>query len=97
METIDYKKEFKAYYLPPAKPTILSVPAFSYLEIDGKGNPNTSPDFQINTNLLYTLSYALRFAVKKTLEVAYTVMPLEGLWWAEDMQDYLTADKDQWQ
>jgi hypothetical protein len=97
METIDHKKEYKAFYLPPAKPTILSVPAFPYLKIDGKGNPNTSPDFQTNTNLLYTLSYTLRFAVKKSINIAYTVMPLEGLWWAEDMGSYLKADKDQWQ
>jgi hypothetical protein len=97
METIDYKKEFKAYFLPPAKPTILTVPSFAYLKIDGEGNPNTSKEFAEKTQLLYALSYSIRFAVKKAMSIAYTVMPLEGLWWADDMDSYLKADKDQWQ
>ena len=52
METIDYKKEYKALYLPPAKPTILTVPGFPYLKIDGQGNPNTSQEFAEKPQLL---------------------------------------------
>jgi hypothetical protein len=33
---------------------------------------------------------------KGALAIDYTVMPLEGLWWADDMSSFLTADKSTW-
>ena len=96
IQKIDFKKEYKALYNPPKKPTILDVPSFNYLKIDGQGNPNNSEQFSEKTQLLYALSYAIRFAVKKSMHIAYTVMPLEGLWWAQDMATFLTRDKEAW-
>lgn len=35
--------------------------------------------------------------VKKGLQSTdYAVMPLEGLWWADDMSKFSTADKSNW-
>ena len=68
----------------------------NYLQIDGQGNPNDSEEFAAKTQLLYALSYAIRFAVKKSMNIAYTVMPLEGLWWAHEMETFLTREKDAW-
>ena len=96
IKKIDFKKELKTLYLPPKKPTILEVPVMNYLKVDGAGNPNDSEEFSQKTQLLYALSYSIRFAVKKSLSIAYTVMPLEGLWWSQDMASFLTRDKDSW-
>jgi hypothetical protein len=33
---------------------------------------------------------------KGTLAIDYGVMPLEGLWWADDMAAFATGDKSKW-
>ncbi|MEZ4638244.1 MAG: sulfatase-like hydrolase/transferase [Caldilineaceae bacterium] len=44
-----------------------------------------------------TQAYKLKFAVKKAAQVDYVVPPLEGLWWAEDMDTFTHArDKSAW-
>ncbi len=65
--------------------------------IDGHGDPNTSPMFAVAVAALYPVAYKLKFASKKALGRDYTVMPLEGLWWADDMDSFTVArDKSQW-
>jgi len=69
----------------------------NFLMIDGSGNPNTSQDFKDAVEALYALAYALKFIVKKgELAVDYTVMPLEGLWWTDDMTEFSIDNKDIW-
>jgi hypothetical protein len=89
--TLDLRKELKHLYAPSAKqPTIVEVPAFNFLMIDGAIEPGqapgTSPAFQEATQALYGAAYTLKFAVKQRKEdpVDYPVMALEGLWWVED-------------
>jgi hypothetical protein len=85
---IDLKKELKSLYFPSAREVALvDIPAFNFLMIDSRGDPNTSKDFQDAIEALYSVSYALKFALKKnaqTVDSDYVVMPLEGLWWNED-------------
>ena len=88
-EKIDLKKEQKHLYAPSAKEVALvEVPGMDFLMADGTGDPNTSPDFQAAVEALYGLSYALKFMVKKGQGIDYAVLPLEGLWWAEDMEAF---------
>ena len=97
---IDLKKEQKHLYAPSAKEvTLVEVPGMDFLMADGAGDPNTSPDFQAAVEALYSLSYALKFMVKKGQGIDYAVLPLEGLWWAEDMEAFNpeSLDKDRWQ
>lgn len=95
VEKIDFKKSMAQFYLPSAKEfTLIDVPPMNFLMIDGRGNPNTSPEYQEAVQALYTLAFTLKFALKR--QVDYTVPPLEGLWWAEDMRSFLDADKDAW-
>ena len=97
---IDLKKEQKHLYAPSAKEVALvEVPAMDFLMADGAGDPNTSPDFQAAVEALYSLSYTLKFMVKKGQGIDYAVLPLEGLWWAEDMEAFNPErlDKDRWQ
>ena len=36
----DFKKEYKEFYLPPAKPVVVTVPKANYIAVRGKGDPN---------------------------------------------------------
>jgi hypothetical protein len=97
MEKIDLKKQLKHLYQPTHKEfTIVDVPPLKFLMIDGKGNPNTSQAFQEAMEALYGMSYTLKFASKKEMEIDYTVMALEGLWWADDMEAFTVGAKDTW-
>lgn len=98
MEKIDLKKDMKHLYRPSAKEaTRVDVPAMNYLMIDGEGDPNTSQAYAEGLEALFALSYALKFMVKKSvLAIDYAVMPLEGLWWADDMSNFATGDKSNW-
>jgi hypothetical protein len=95
-DKIDHKKLLKHLYHPPKAFTVVDVPPMSFLMIDGSGDPNTSDSYAQAVEALYGLSYALKFAVRKTTGVDYTVMPLEGLWWADDMDDFITRNKSAW-
>src|SRR5664279_3952873 len=64
--------------------------------IDGHGDPNTSPEYRDAIQALYTLSYSLKFAIKRSGGAAYKVYPLEGLWWARDWTAFATGDKSSW-
>jgi len=76
---------------------MVDVPEMNFLMVDGAGDPNTSQEYQESIEVLYAMSYTLKFMVKKEdPEHDYTVMPLEGLWWAEDMDLFLVGDKGSW-
>ncbi|MFW9986776.1 MAG: GyrI-like domain-containing protein [Candidatus Odinarchaeota archaeon] len=97
MEKVDHKKIFRQFYKPTRTPVIIDVPAMQFLMIDGKGYPATSPEYQQAMEALYPMSYTLKFALKKARIIDYTVMPLEGLWWAKDMEAFLNTNrKDEW-
>jgi hypothetical protein len=98
MEKIDFKKEFKHLYKQSAKKVdIVEVPQFNYLMIDGEGDPNTSQSFQDAIEVLYPLSYALKFMTKRgEIGIDYGVLPLEGLWWADDISSFSVDNKDNW-
>jgi hypothetical protein len=99
MPKIDLKKELKHLYQPSAKEVaVVDVPEMNFLMIDGAGDPNTSQEYQDAIEALYAVAYALKFVVKKRdPEVDYVVPPLEGLWWAEEMNAFRMGDKDAWQ
>jgi hypothetical protein len=73
------------------------VPPLHYLMLDGRGDPNTAPEYQEAVEALYALSYGLRFALKKAQGLEYRVGPLEGLWWADDMTQFSVERKGDWQ
>lgn len=69
----------------------------NFLMIDCRGDPNTSEAYQNTVEALFSVSYALKFMIKKSAAaIDYTVMPLEGLWWAEDMSQVSAENKDAW-
>ena len=94
----DVKKELKPLYQPRASEVVtVEVPVFNFLKIDGQGDPNTSVAYKEAVEALFSLSYALKFTVKKgPLAIDYGVMPLEGLWWADQMEAFERSAKEQW-
>jgi hypothetical protein len=73
-----------------SKISIVEVPRLQFAMVDGRGDPNVSEDYQNAVQWLYSVSYGLKFMAKKELGRDYAVMPLEGLWWAQDMSTFLT-------
>lgn len=98
MAGISLKKELKYLYGAKAgRVEFVDVPSMNYLMIDGTGDPNTASAYSQAVEALYGVSYAVKFAVKKRdPELDYTVMPLEGLWWAEDMAQFSVERKGDW-
>jgi hypothetical protein len=96
MSKVDFKKTLKQFYIPPKEFVIVDVPEMQFVMVDGHGDPNTAQEYQDAIETLYAVAYKIKFISKKTLEKDYTVPPLEGLWWAEDMTTFLTRDKSQW-
>ncbi len=92
------KKQLKSLYDPPTnKVVVVDVPIFSFLMIDGSGDPNTSQEYREAIESLYAVSYTLKFMLKKsTAAVDYSVMPLEGLWWTDEMGDFSMENKSKW-
>jgi hypothetical protein len=97
MPKVDFKKTLKHLYRASAKEVALvEVPRLHYLMIEGQGDPNLVPEFQQAAEALFSVSYALKFRLKKTQGLDYVVMPLEGLWWADDMAQFSPERKDDW-
>ena len=97
MEKVDFKKDLDYLFKPSSKEfTVVSVPPLKYLMIDGKGDPNTSPEYVEAIEALYSVSYTLKFMSKNELGQDYVVPPLEGLWWADDMSSFAKGNKGVW-
>lgn len=98
MSKIDLKKELKDLYeVSHKEPAIVRVPALRYIMADGEGDPNTAAAYKEAVEALFTLSYTIKFMLKKgSAQVDYGVMPLQGLWWTEDMAQFSIKNKNNW-
>ena len=95
----DFKKEYKEFYLPVSRPVIISVPAFNFIAVRGKGNPN-DPHGEYSTalNLLYGTAYTIKMSKKTDYRIDgyfdYVVPPLEGFWWQDGTEGVDCAHKE---
>lgn len=98
MATQDFKKVFKSLYQAPATAVVaVDVPALKFLMVDGQGDPNTTPAYAQAVEALFSVSYAAKFLLKRGPQgLDYGVMPLEGLWWADDPEVFLGNDRSAW-
>ena len=92
MKTIDLKE---LYAPSAAHPSIVEVPPFKFLIVDGAGDPNTTAAFQDAIQALFPLSYGIHFALKKA-GIESRVRPLEALWWADEKGDFLEIAQGLW-
>ena len=84
----DYKKEYKEFYQPKNKPSIIEIPAMNFLAVRGKGDPNQeNGEYQTAIGLLYALAYTIKMSKKGDHHIDgyfdYVVPPLEGFWCQE--------------
>ncbi len=96
MQTIDHKKTLKELYSARKnRPAIVDVPELQFLMFDGHGNPEETPLMQEGFQGLYSVAFTIRFAIKDRDEVAFTVMPPEGIFWSSG-DDLDPDDMDAW-
>lgn len=96
----DYKKEYKEFYSPKNKPSIITMPPMNYIAVRGQGNPNeTNGEYQNSIGLLYAIAYTIKMSYKSNYEIdgffEYVVPPLEGFWWQENSNTMDYNQKDE--
>lgn len=84
--TFDYKKEYKEFYMPKNKPSIVEIPTMNYIAVRGKGNPNEEDsEYKQSIELLYGIAFTIKMSKKGNHQIEgyfdYVVPPLEGFWW----------------
>jgi hypothetical protein len=94
---VDFKREYRDLYKAGRDPALVDVPELAFLMVDGHGDPNTAAEYTQAIEALYTVSYTLKFTIKRAPGgFDYGVMPLEGLWWVKDMSSFTTSEKSDW-
>lgn len=91
----DFKKEYRAFYLPKGEPELVTVPPMNYVAVSGRGDPNDpAGEYQAALNALYAVAYTIKMSKLGDHRIAgyfdFVVPPLEGFWWQEgaDGMDY---------
>lgn len=93
---VDFKKSMKEYYNPSAQEVkIVEVPEMQFLMIDGMGSPGDSKEYQDALAALYPIAFKTKF-LSKAKGKDYVVPPLEGLWWADNLEDFKEGNRDKW-
>jgi len=93
---VDFKKSMKEYYQPtPKEVALVKIPEMQFLMIDGMGSPGDSKEYQNALATLYPIAFKIKF-LSKAKGKDYVVPPLEGLWWADDMEDFVEGNRDNW-
>lgn len=96
----DYKKEYKEFYMPKNKPSIVEIPKMNYIAVRGKGNPNAEDgEYKKSIGLLYAIAFTIKMSYKGSHKIdgyfEYVVPPLEGFWWQDgnsNGMDYTNKD-----
>ena len=99
----DYKKEYKEFYMPTNKPSIIRVPSMHYIAVRGQGDPNAEDGaYKQAIGLLYGIAFTIKMSKKGNHQMEgyfdYVVPPLEGFWWQNgaDGIDYTQKDTFKW-
>ena len=93
---IDFKKKFKDLYLPDKSKVItVNIPEMQFLMLDGIGSPGDSQEYKDALAALYPVAFKTKF-LSKAEGKDYVVPPLEGLWWADNMENFTEGNRDKW-
>ena len=92
----DLKRDIASYAARKGRFDLVELPPLRYLMVDGHGDPNEA-EYADAIATIVPVAYRLKFFSKKELGRDYVVMPLEALWWSDDMASFTTArDKSRW-
>lgn len=99
----DYKKEYKEFYMPKNKPSIVTVPGMNYIAVRGHGDPNAEDgEYKQSIGLLYSIAFTIKMSKKGDHQIDgyfdYVVPPLEGFWWQYGVEgiDYAHKENFEW-
>ena len=99
----DFKKEYKEFYLPKAKPELVTVPPMNYIAVLGKGDPNEENGaYKQAIGLLYGIAYTIKMSKKGSHQIDgyfdFVVPPLEGFWQQSGSNtiDYAHKENFEW-
>ena len=99
----DYKKEYKEFYMPKAKPEIIMVPKMNYIAVRGQGDPNAEDgDYKAAIGLLYGIAFTIKMSKMGSRQIEgyfdFVVPPLEGFWRQAGVNgvDYSRKEDFQW-
>ena len=95
----DFKKEYKEFYLPDKKPSVVLVPKMNYLAVRGQGDPNQKDGkYKQAIGLLYGIAFTIKMSKKGGHQIDgyfdYVVPPLEGFWWQPGVTGINYAHKE---
>ena len=99
----DFKKEYKEFYMPKNKPSIVKVPKMNYIAVRGKGDPNAEGgEYKESIGLLYGIAFSIKMSKMGDHRIDgyfdYVVPPLEGFWWQQGVTgiDYNHKENFEW-
>ena len=99
----DFKKEYKEFYLPKSRPSIVTVPAMNFVAARGQGDPNVEDgEYRRAINVLYGVAFTIKMSKKGSHRIDgyfdYVVPPLEGFWWQDGVAgvDYAHKEDFKW-
>ena len=99
----DYKKEYKEFYMPKNRPSIVDVPAMNFIAVRGTGDPNQeNGEYKASIGLLYAIAFTIKMSKLGDRRIEgyfdYVVPPLEGFWWQEGRSgiDYAHKEDFRW-
>ena len=99
----DFKKEYKEFYMPAAKPSIVTVPPMNYIAVHGEGDPNAEGGaYKQAIGLLYGIAFTIKMSKMGDHRIDgyfdYVVPPLEVFWWQDGITgiDYAHKERFQW-
>ena len=99
----DYKKEYREFYMPKSKPSIVTVPRMNFIAVRGEGDPNAEDGaYKQAIGLLYGIAYTVKMSKKSDHQIEgyfdYAVPPLEGFWWQDGVDgiDYAHKESFKW-
>ncbi len=99
----DYKKEYKEFYLPKNRSSIIAIPKMNFIAVRGQGDPNQEDgEYKQSIGMLYGIAFTIKMSKKGSHQIGgyfdYVVPPLEGLWWQEGVKgiDYARKENFQW-
>ena len=86
--SLDYKKEYKEFYMPKGTPSIVAVPKMNYIAVRGSGDPNDEDgEYKQAIGLLYGIAFTIKMSKKGDHQIDgyfdHVVPPLEGFWWQD--------------
>jgi hypothetical protein len=88
------KERLKELYLPGTEDFVfVDVPDLQYVMIDGEGSPGGEVHRHA-IKWLFASIYPIKRVARERMGKDFVEPPLEGLWWADDMEDFIAGDRE---